>query len=639
MLISVCAAGLVAARPVAAANGDELPSELLTISGVKLDGRRHVPAREIWAALKTQRPSILPWRDQPRLRIDFLRADTAAIAMVCREHGYLDARATWRIVPARRGNQALVRFEIVEGRQSKIGEVSWSGVASVPLDPLRRRVLARTGRPFNPAFLVADTVRVARYYQERGFLPRVAGSFERDTLLRVWVRYAVAEGPHYQFGRTYLSTPGDVTVREHLIRRELLMHEGDAFQMTRVERAIEHLYETGLFSQAQISLLPDTARRVVEFDLRVREKKKRWIDAGVGSGTIERFRFTGEWGHRNLTGHGQQGVVSGRLAIDGKRRYQLGHVETSLLEPWLLRTRTRGQLTGYYEERNDFTVPQWDLHQIARGVSFQLRREIGRWTLVSLTQDNAFITQAVDINDTRLTVARRDSLESATPPTYTTHRLLLTFQRDDRDNPLNPTRGTFGNVVGEVAGGPLKGTSSFSKLQGTVAWYSPSADGWVFAARARAGVIDAFGNEKSFTPDEGLDPQVARVPLENRFRIGGVNSVRGYSENSIPATGGLAMLQGNLELRIPLIGPFGLELYGDAGNVWTRPSHLRSAQFMPRVSHESLKSDDVRYVFGLGPRLNLPIGPLRLDFTWSLRPSGGARALVAAPQFAIGPAF
>src|SRR5678816_334595 len=63
---------LLCGRPAAAAD-EEFPTELRTISGIKLEGRHSVPSREIWAALKTKQPSIFPWREKPRLRIDFLR--------------------------------------------------------------------------------------------------------------------------------------------------------------------------------------------------------------------------------------------------------------------------------------------------------------------------------------------------------------------------------------------------------------------------------------------------------------------------------------------------------------------------------------------------------------------------------------
>jgi outer membrane protein assembly factor BamA len=196
-------------------------------------------------------------------------------------------------------------------------------------------------------------------------------------------------------------------------------------------------------------------------------------------------------------------------------------------------------------------------------------------------------------------------------------------------------------VAGEIAGGPLQGTSSFYKGVLVSAWYTPRANGWVLGTRIRTGVIRPFGEATFFTPDTTLDDEVQRVPLTDRFRSGGVNSIRGYNESSIPTSGGLAMIEGSIELRIPLRGPFGLEVYADAGNVWLRPSYIKIGQFRPEISNEPLDPGDVRYVVGIGPRLSLPVGPLRLDFTWGLRPGEGGPPTKGTPkmQFAIGPSF
>ena len=134
--------------------------------------------------------------------------------------------------------------------------------------------------------------------------------------------------------------------------------------------------------------------------------------------------------------------------------------------------------------------------------------------------------------------------------------------------------------------------------------------------------------------------EVARVPLNDRFRTGGVNSIRGYGESTIPVEGGLTLLQANAELRIPLLGPFGVEVFVDAGNVWARPSYVKGRDFSPRWNDTPLSPNEVRYVFGIGPRINLPIGPLRLDVAWSLRPSPGeTHPHQPKAQFAIGPSF
>jgi outer membrane protein insertion porin family len=617
---------------------DDVPTELKTVASVKFEGKHHVPDKAIWPVVKTKRPSIWPWHDRPRLRVDFLRADTSSIAAVFRQRGYLDATVSWRILSGKDPSLADVRFVIVEGKRSKIRKIEWQGVAAVSPDQLKHHIYAKVGQPFNPAYLVADTLRIERFYQDRGYLPRVRASASRESV-DVTVGYNVFEGPAYTFGRVYLSSPGELHTREYLVRRELLIKDGEPFRMNRVERSIDRIYGTGLFSQAQITLLPDSARRKMEFDLRVRDKKTRWIDAGVGSGTSERFRFTGEWGHRNLTGHGQQLTLNSRLAFDGNGKFLLTRTELALLEPWLFKTRTRGQLTGYFEDRNDRADPRWVVEQTARGFSVQLRREPSPTVLLRATFDNTYVTQALTILQTGIPQATIDSLQLETKPYYTTHRLQLGFDHNTRDNPLNPSRGSIQSVLAEIAGGPLKGTSSFRKLQGAVGGYQPRNSGTVFAWRFRAGGMQPFGEGPQLTPVVGLDTVVAQVPLEDRFRIGGVNTIRGYNENSIPSTGGLAVIQANVEFRIPVVGPFGIEVYADVGNVWERPERIRIGQFRPEISHETLGKDDVRYVFGIGPRLNLPIGPLRLDFTWSLRPSGSDPALVAVPQFAIGPSF
>jgi outer membrane protein assembly factor BamA len=167
-------------------------------------------------------------------------------------------------------------------------------------------------------------------------------------------------------------------------------------------------------------------------------------------------------------------------------------------------------------------------------------------------------------------------------------------------------------------------------------------NGWIIATRGLAGVIDPSGARPTFTPVASAagDSEVARVPLEDRFRGGGVNSIRGYDENSLPppGSGGLALAQGSLELRVPtpvrlpFLGTLGLEIYGDVGNIWPRPA------FMTWDSFSKTRDDDpnaIRVVGGIGPRVDLPIGPLRIDVTWHARPTPSHPVI----QFAIGPSF
>lgn len=642
MACLVLASAGISGRPAQAQ--EDLLGEPRTIADVRFEGRQHVNAGELRSVMKTRGPSFWPWRDRPALLADFLRSDTLAIRERYLHHGYIDARVGVRLQPMADTTQVVVTFVIREGERSRVGVVEFSGVHSYPQEELGRKLLMRPGQTFDPYALQLDTLKISELYQERGFRPQVAASAwrgeGRDSL---WWRvlYAVEEGPQYRVGDVFLTIQGKGRVSERLVRRELLLRRGDVYRRSRMLRSGERLYDTGLFSQVQISPQPDSINKAeLDFDLRLSERKPRWIDAGIGSGTAERFRATGEWGHRNLFGRGFQGALSSRIAFNGTGRFLLSHSELSLLEPWLLRTRTRAIVTPFYERSDDRANPEWLVEQDSRGVKFEIARELSRFSRVSLSQTNLWAHQELTIFSDTISAARKDSLERSVVGRFSTHSISLGALRDYRDNPLNATRGSMQAITAELAGGPLRGTSSFRKVDVVSAWYVTFKKDWVLAARVRAGTIKPTGDAPAFSPEAQVDAEVARVPLNDRFRTGGVNSIRGYGESSIPVEGGLALLQANVELRIPLAGPFGVEVFLDAGNVWARPSYIKRQDFAPRWNEDPLSPNDVRYAFGIGPRVNLPIGPLRLDVAWRLRPSPGEdRPHRPKAQFAIGPSF
>lgn len=620
---------------------DEQSIELQRVASVEFEGREKVPAKELLAVMKTKRPSIWPWRDKPVLRLDFLRADTVAIVSVYRRHGYLYATAGVRVEGTDDPARVDVIFEIDEGPRSHVVSIEFSGSDLFAPRDLRKKLITRVGKPFDPTAVIADTAIISREYQERGSIPRVESDIMLDSL-DVSVFYHIDSGPQYHMGEVYLSIAGESRIEERLIRREIVIEPGELYRFSKVDLTQERLSQTGFFRTIQLDRLVDSSRAIVEWDLRLRERKPRWIDAGIGSGTTERFRFTGEWGHRNLIGRGFTGVVASRLAFDGNGKFLLARGEVSLTEPWVFGTRTRGTITPYYERTNDRANPGYVLRQERAGLTLRLLRDfgttrIGRAVRLSLTQDNTFVSQSYDFIDA-IPRAVRDSLLASITPRYNTHRLRGAVERDRRNNPFNPTFGSAQAFYPEMAGGPLRGSTNYLKGEAVSAWYTPWR-GWTIATRLRAGAIDPFGENRRFTPDPRVDSEVQKVPLEDRFRLGGVNTVRGFNESEIPdGNGGLAMLLGNVELRIPLYGPLGVEFYIDAGNVWSRPTYVKGRDLLPGFGDGVRDPSEARWVYGLGPRLILPFGPLRVDFTWDVRPDADGRYYRGA-QFAIGPAF
>ena len=386
-----------------------------------------------------------------------------------------------------------VLFLIEEGRRSRIATVDFEGVSAVPHGALRRALYSRRGRPFNPAYLVADTAIIARQEGEHGHLPRVVGTARRDERdsLQVHVVYRVAEGPLYHVGGIRVGDPEALRVSEKLVRRELLLKPGSVYRFSRVEESEERLYQTGLFSEVQVTPQPDSTNTLMDFLVRVRARKLRWLDAGVGSGTQERLRFEGEWGHRNLGQHGLQGLIGARLALDQNadfRNFLLLRGEAAVLEPWLLGTRNRAQVTLYAEKRKDFRIDTLEIDKKARGVTFQVQRDFGRLTYLRLTQDNTWVVrQDLLFSDrTALPPAVQDSIRKSVLPSYSTHRLQLSGVRDHRDSPLTTTRGNLQAASAELAGGPFKGSTSFTKFEVSSSWFTPLRRPGLAAGDARA---------------------------------------------------------------------------------------------------------------------------------------------------------
>ena len=631
--------GVLLSLPDPAASRSDLESQLKTVAAVRLRGRHSVSAREIRTVLKTRPPSFWPWAERRSLRTDFLSADCAAVQAVYHQHGFLDATVRDSLLPARDPGRVQVLFLIQEGSRSRIVGVEFEGVQAVPLEALSRAVYARPRRPFNPAYLVADTAIIARQEGEYGHLPRVVGTARRDEQdsLGVHVVYRVEEGPVYRVGTVRIVDLEALQVSEKLVQRELLLKPGSVYRQSKVEESEERLYETRLFSQAQVSPQPDSTNSRMEIFVRVRGRKPRWLDAGMGSGTYERLRFEGQWGHRNLGKHGLQGLLGARLALGKDAKFLLLREELSVLEPWLLGTRNRAQLTIYAEKRKDYHIAGLEIEKRSRGVAFQVQRGFGRLSYVRLTQDNTWVVeQTPSFLNSDLPAAIRDSLLQDFLPSYSTHRLQLSGVRDRRDNPLSTTRGNLQAASADLVGGPFKGSTSFTKFEVSLSWFMPlRRPGWVLASRARGGVLKPFGERKDFIPSADVDPEVARVPTEDLFRLGGVNSVRGYAENEIAPAGGLTMLNANLELRVPVVGLFGLELFVDAGNVWARPELIRPGDFTLRLGRAQLDAGDVRYVYGAGGRFNLAFAPVRLDVAWGAQAGHRTGSL----QFAVGPTF
>ena len=167
---------------------------------------------------------------------------------------------------------------------------------------------------------------------------------------------------------------------------------------------------------------------------------------------------------------------------------------------------------------------------------------------------------------------------------------------DTRDSVLLTRHGTHADFSAEFAGGPLLGQTNIYKFQADGQHYILLPYDLILTLAGATGVVDYFGDSHE-------------VPLFDRFFIGGSRSVRGFSNRDIgpidsnqEPLGGNTMAYANIELTFPIIDRVRGAVFNDAGFLDARAFHYTDAY------------DELNAAVGVGLRLNLPIGPLRLDY-------------------------
>jgi outer membrane protein insertion porin family len=198
-----------------------------------------------------------------------------------------------------------------------------------------------------------------------------------------------------------------------------------------------------------------------------------------------------------------------------------------------------------------------------------------------------------------------------------------TVTYDTRDSVFLTTRGTRTEMNAEVAGGGLGGNVNIYKLNLTSSVFFPLPNQQVFELLGAARVVDAFGSTENngtnvietIASQNKQGPSVNRrvdpVPIFDRLFLGGANTLRGFAFRQVgpkdvtgEPVGGNTSLNGTAEYSYPIIERVRGAFFFDVGNVYANAYEVTAGD---------LKSDA-----GLGLRLNLPIGPLQLDYGYPI---------------------
>lgn len=594
---------------------------------VEITGNTAYSEKTLRGLLRTRGSSFWkPWKKWP-LRNDFIRADRTTLTSFYRRHGYLWARVdSVSIRPVGTSAASDVRFYVTEGPRAKVASVGVVGSREIPPPVARSMLRLKPGSAFEVAALESGRDTLMKAYAELGHVVvRVRDSLRVDST-RVDVLYRVAPGPVVRLDSVLVE--GTRKTEPSFVSREIKVKAGRTLVRSKLIESQENIYNLGLYSDVQMDVGPIDSTDAADLIVRVREQKMGWVDLGVGYGTVDNVRLTAAWGQKNIFRSGMRLVASGALGIrilDDPLRARAGdrRVNVSLSRPWMFGTRTTATIGGYYEDIPRVTETDFPLQ--AYGGSILLANPILRDT-------RGYVAYQIrHVLSDSASIANGDSA-------YTTDRVVLSGERDTRKDIFNPKNGH--DVVGrmEFVLRSSPGTGRFTNLALYGSKYIPLFRKSILAMHLAGGYLDAWGDSATWLsiypapPPGGVPLELGVIPVEDRFRTGGASSVRGYEEqelgtqaildsqgNQIGAEvrGGQVLLQGSVELRVPLVWILSAAVFFDAGNVWERAEDItfqRVFSFSGDVGYS-----EMRYSIGAGFRIGTPVGPVRFDYGWKIR--------------------
>ncbi len=549
-------------------------SDKYTVNKITIRGNKEISTHGIKRVMLIKERG---WFSHTPFYNDLFEDDLKTIVQLYHNHGYLEASVEGRVNEADEQKRRVeILIEVSEGSITLIDSVGFVGNRVFSDDELKKLLTYRVGAPYNESMLEKSNYTLLAHYAQQGYIDAVIKPVLRlikdDHLMTII--FEIQEGQKAYIEQ--IRVEGLDKIRPNVVLRELELKPGMVFDYSKLLESQHRIYQTGLFRTVSIRpvIIDSTDKSRRDLVVQVEEKKNGEVGFGIGFGSYERLRGSLEFSQNSLRGLSHQ--IGTRLRMSFK--YQ--KFEFLYTNPWLLETRTKLDIKAFAE------------HTIEP--NYELRGGGGRVTLGRSFSQADKMTMSYKYQDLLFDNVK-DTTEIQDRSRGNTRSLMVNYIRDTRDSQFNTSQGTYVDVRWETAGGFLKGTNTFTKLRVEIRQFYKliRSDNVILGMRCLTGAAQNFGASR-------------RIPLNERFYVGGESSIRGFGRHKVgPETelgvpiGGKIIFLLNMELRYPIFRKFGGSIFYDAGNVWCC-------------------YDDTRYIklrqgIGCGLRYNSPIGVVRMD--------------------------
>src|SRR5205809_3114450 len=563
------------------------------VSRINFEGNNHFSAKVLRKQMKTRGRTPIAFLDKSgRLDEVQLQQDLDKVREFYQDHGYIDVE----IKDVRRERMEkgpmVLTIVVAEAPQYHVRKLAITGYQNTTEQRIRALLKMKEGSVYSPKQLRDEARAVADAYGSGGYVDLVVqpeGTPAGPALIDV--HYSIEEGVRSFENRVNIE--GNTRTKDKVIRREVLVAPGDVFNTVRVDITKKRLENLGYF--AKVETYPEDTDIPGRKDLTilVQEKRTGSLSFGGGFSTVDKLVGFVELTQGNFdlfnwpsfTGGGEKFRL--RLQYGTERKDFL----LTITEPYFLDRRLALTGQAFYNEANYLSA---DYDQRNYGFSLDLRKPINAYMYGTL----GYTLQNVEIFNVASSSPAFILTQSGT---FTESKVFSSLVLDTRDNPLLSRRGQRITFSPAIAGGFLGGDTQIYGLDLEGSQYFHLPKDLILLINGEIATVSQWGNGNE-------------VPIFERLFLGGSNNLRGSpflavgpQENGVPV-GGQSMARATVELTFPIIEKARGAVFYDTGFV-------NSSAWSFGFNH--IASD-----IGIGLRLDLPIGPLRLDYGYPIQRDG-----------------
>ncbi len=506
--------------------------------------------------------------------------------------GYADFTVTAAVAELTPDQQDFfVTYTINEGERYRLGEVTVdSRLRGVDLEALKASVSTKSGDWYNADLVDSSVLSVTDALANQQFaFVEVRPQVNLDRAKRhVNLTYVINESPRVFVER--IDILSNTRTLDSVIRREMLLIEGDPFNRTKLKRSEQAIRDLGFFADVNVKTVQGSRPDLAVIQVTVKEQSTGELSIGAGfstaDGPLADFRIR----EKNLLGKGQDlqlaTTISGRT-----NQYDLRFTEPYFLDRKLsagidlFHTTTDYQDESSYDQKRTGGAVRFG-YPLSENWSHEVRY---RFT----------DTEIANIPATASTYIQQQEGKWVTSEVG--HAVIYSTL----DSKTDPSEGWYLNFSNDFAG--LGGDASYigNKARATYYWPLSADKAWVLSQTAELGYVIGLGED---------------IRINERYYLGG-NTFRGFATAGIgardiatgDALGGNRYAKGSVELTTPLGGAakdLGLRghMFSDFGTLGSIDGNTAGI-----ADEESL-----RLSVGVGLSWRSPLGPLRGDLAYPI---------------------